>query len=291
VLFRSYEVLKDKEKRKLYDTYGQNWQQAASGQQQYQEHYAGQGGSGGYGNNYQRTYSFHQGDGDGDQFDFDDFISNIFRQGGVRGGGRTVRDFQAPGQEREAEITVSLADVYYGATKNITMQSYGLDDHGGMQQQGRTLQVKIPKGITDGSVIRLAGQGEKGRGGGSDGDLLIKINVAPDPRFGLDGHDLYTTVAVSPWEAALGAKVAVQTMEGSVTLTVPKGSQNGRKMRLRGKGLPKRREGAGDLFVELDVRLPKNLSDTEERLLRELAEKSSFNPRDHYHQRNTKAGA
>lgn len=194
----AYEVLKDPERRKLYDTYGQYWQQAGK-QQEYQEDYAAGGGE-----NF-RSGSFHFG-GSGDfqeGFDFNDFINNIFSQEAARG--KTAsRGFHAPGREREAEITVSLADVYHGASKTITFQTYVEEKGGQLRPETKTLQVKIPKGITDGSTIRLAGQGETGIGSGPAGDLLLKIKVASDPRFHLVGHDLHTVVSVSPWEAALG---------------------------------------------------------------------------------------
>ena len=189
-----------------------------------------------------------------------------------------------PATKRQAglarlEITISLADVFHGASKNLTLQSYELGSDGKMQPVTRTLQVKIPKGITDGAVIRLAGQGEKARGRGSAGDLLLRIHIAPDSRFRPDGHDLYTVVAVSPWEAVLGAGIPVQTMEGTVTLSVPSGSQNGRRLRLRGKGLPTRSGSAGDIIVELEVRLPDHLTGEEERLFLAMAKASKFNPR------------
>ncbi len=276
------EVLKDPEKRKLYDTYGKNWEQGGfqqpPGWNQDMGNRRGADGFSGGSFRFSRDGGFTNAEG------FSDFFNNLFgggfadRQSGFGG-------FDMPGRSHEAEITVSLADIYHGATKAISLQSYESDQSGHVRPVAKTLQVKIPKGVTDGSVIRLAGQGEKGSGGGATGDLLLKINLAPDPRFRVDGHNLYTVVAVTPWEAALGTKVPIQTIEGNVTLTVPRGSQNGRKLRLRGKGIPKRSGAHGDIIVELEIRIPEKLTGAEEQLLEELSQKSRFNPREKRHQR------
>ncbi len=265
----AYEVLKDPEKKKLYDTYGRNWQQAGSqppphGDQGFDFQRWGSG-EGGRTFHFSSTGNFEQASG------FSDFFNSLF------GGDFSDRfgqqqDFEMPGRSQEAEISVSLSDVFYGANRTITLQSYEVDSNGMTRPVSKTLNVKIPKGVTNGSVIRLAGQG-------GTGDLLLKIVVAADPRFLIDGHDLYTVVAVSPWEAALGAKVPVQTIDGSVHLNIPKNSQTGRRFRLRGKGIPKRSGGAGDIIAELEVRVPDTLSEKEEQLFKDMARTSNFNPR------------
>ena len=275
-------VLKDPEKRKRYDTYGQNWQQGGFQQppdwnQDGSYKRGGDGFSGG-------SFKFSRDGGFSDAEGFSDFFNNLFG-GGFDNRRSGYGGFDMPGRSHEAEITVSLADIYHGATKALSLQSYESGPDGQIRPVTKTLQVKIPKGVTDGSVIRLAGQGEKGSGGGATGDLLLKINLAPDFRFRVDGHNLYTVVAVTPWEAALGTKVPIQTIEGSVTLTVPKGSQNGRKLRLRDKGIPKRSGAQGDIIVELEIRIPDKLTGDEETLLKELSQKSRFNPREKRHQR------
>ncbi len=274
----AYEVLKDPEKRKHYDTYGKNWQQAARGESEpfWNQHNA-QGGQGAR----SRTYTFGRDGSFGETAGFSDFFKDLFG-----GGFEQSRDndfgyhrYDRPGRSQEAEITVSLADVINGATKSIALQTYRA---GHMSQAGpttRNYQVKIPKGVTEGSVIRLAGQGESGQGAGPAGDLLIRIHIAPDPRFSIDGHDLHTVVNVTPWEAALGAKVPIQTALATVSLTIPKGSQSGRKLRLRGKGLPRSKDGAGDLIVEVRIRVPTNLSEDEKKLFQKLSKISTFNPR------------
>ncbi|MDK9708279.1 MAG: DnaJ domain-containing protein [Desulforhopalus sp.] len=269
------EVLKDPEKRKLYDTYGSDWQREKDRPPPYSR-YSGGAGPGPEG--FSRSFHF-DGGGFGGGAGFEDIFENLFQQGGAGAGRRQGYSDDFPGQSTEAEITISLHDVFNGASKTLTLQSYELGPDGRMQPVSRTLQVKIPKGITDGAVIRLAGQGGKGSGRGGDGDLLLRIHIAPDPRFKTEGHDLYTVVAVSPWEAMLGAGIPVETMDGTVNLSVPRGSQNGRKLRLRGKGLPKRSGGAGDILVELEVRLPDQITEEEEKLFLQMAKTSRFNPR------------
>ncbi len=276
------EVLKDPEKRKLYDAYGKNWQQGAQQPKwQYREYTQPPREEG-----HSKTFRFGSDGTFEDSSSFSDFFNSLFGEGFSRQ--RRQHEYDMPGGAQEAELTVSLADVYHGATKAISLQTYEADARGQVRPVTRTLQVKIPPGVTDGAVIRLAGQGERGMG--EAGDLLLRIRIAPDPRFRAEGHDLYTSVAVSPWEAALGAKIPVHMVDGTASLSIPKGSQNGKKLRLRGKGLPKRGGGAGDIFVELEMRIPDHLTQEEERLLSEIARKSSFNPRAKRSQRAARNG-
>lgn len=275
------EVLKDPEKRKLYDKYGQNWQQGNEQASTFSR--ARRSGAQGR-QGFSGSYRF-KGDEFGQSDEYSDIFRDLFGEEG-RGGGRYGSDVhREDGRATEAEITVSLADVFHGATRNLSMQSYASGPDGHLRPVTKTLQVKIPKGITDGSVIRLAGQGEQGYGLGRPGDLLLRIRISPDPRFKVAGHDLHTIVAVSPWEVVLGARIPVQTVDGTVDLTIPRGSQNGKRFRLRGKGLPKRSGGAGDLLVELEVRLPDHASEEEERIFTEMAKASKFNPRQNQNQR------
>lgn len=270
------EVLKDPEKRKLYDTYGKDWQNGAEFQNasNWQDIFQqGKGNSRGA-----RTFRFSNDGSFGETKGFSDFFHSLFGRGfGQQQTG--WRNFDRPGRSHEADITVTLREVITGASKTITLQSYEQDTDGQAHPTSRTFQVKIPQGVTDGSVIRLPGQGEKGSGQGISGDLLLRIHIAPDSRFKVNGHDLHTTVAVTPWEAALGAKVDIRTVDASVSLTIPKRSQNGRKLRLRGKGLPKKNGQAGDIIIELQINVPTTLSKEEEQLLKELAAKSRFDPR------------
>ena len=143
----------------------------------------------------------------------------------------------------------------------------------------RTYEIKIPPGIHDGAKIRLAGRGESGRGGASDGDLLLAVRLLPHPRFRVDGEDLVTTVDAAPWEAALGATVEVPTPDGPVQMKLPAGRSSGERLRLRGKGLPLRDGNRGDLHAEIRIVVPKHLSERERRLFEDLQEASTFKPR------------
>lgn len=276
------EVLKDPEKRKLYDAYGENWQHGDQRQHHRQDHFSRNAGSKEYG----RSFRFSSDGSFGETADFDEFFNSFFGRDFSRKqqeSGFSSDDM--PGRNHEAELTVSLSDVCHGATKTISFQTYDQDKSGRIKPVTKTLQVKIPKGVNDGGIIRLAGQGQRSRDFGAPGDLLLRINIAPDPRFKIIGHDLHTVVAISPWEAALGAKIPIQTIEGSVSLTVPRGSQNGRKLRLRGKGIPRHKGVPGDIIVELEVRMPEHFNDEEEKLIKEIANKSGFNPREKFNQR------
>jgi curved DNA-binding protein len=143
----------------------------------------------------------------------------------------------------------------------------------------KTFQVQIPPGVRAGQRIRLAGKGSQGMGGGSAGDLFLRVEHAADPRLRLEGHDLHTVVPVTPWEAALGTQVTVPTLGGGIAVKVPPGSSTGRKIRLRGKGFPRRDQEPGDLYAELRVEVPPELSARERELFEELAKVSQFNPR------------
>jgi curved DNA-binding protein len=269
----AYEVLKDPEKRKLYDQLGANWKAG-------QEFRPPPG--------WENVHFEFRGSPGAEGFDlgggFSDFFEMLFggRGGGGRGGGVTSgrqASWSMPGQDHEAEITISLEDSYHGATKTITLQGQEVDDQGKIRPVTRTYEVRIPAGVTDGSRVRLAGKGSPGIGGGPPGDLYLKIHLEPHPRFRVDGHDLQAEVPVTPWEAALGGTVEVPIMEGTAHLKIPPGTQSGQKLRLRGKGLPMRDGGRGDLFAVVKIVVPKTLSNRERELFTEMAGVSSFNPR------------
>ena len=258
------EVLKDPEKRRLYDSYGHHWREAGtSHQSQPRSNRGGRGRA--------RAEAFG-----GEQFassaGWQEVVEELFRRSssGHDSWGPEAENLATAGRA-EAEVTVSLADVFFGATKTLALNSYSLAADGNMRPTQRTVQVKIPKGIAEGATLRLAGQG--------GGEIYLRLRIAPDPNFTRDGDDLLTVVAISPWEAALGATIPVRTLDGSVTVRVPKGSQNRQRLRLRGKGMPRRDGSDGDLLVELEIRMPETIGGEEERLFQQLAKISRFDPR------------
>jgi curved DNA-binding protein len=251
------EVLKDSEKRKLYDQLGHNWQHG----QQFQ-------GAPGFENMH---FSFNGGGGSG----FSDFFEMIFGQA-ARGGGRTggfgpdpfgaFSARQRRGRNTEAEFAISLEDAVKGGRRMVSLHGPGGE---------RTLEVNIPAGIREGAKLRLAGQGNPAPGGGASGDLLLRIRFAPHPRFHVDGDNLLCNVPLAPWEAALGAAVRVPTLESEVELQVPAGTSSGRKFRLRGKGMGAG-AGRGDLLAQAQIVLPEKTTEREQKLWEELAAASSF---------------
>lgn len=276
----AYEVLGDAGKRRRYDELGSNWQagqefQPPPGWQNIRFDFGGAPGGG-------RGFAGrHAGD-------FSDFFETLFggRFGGSRGGrGPAEWDmdgepWEEGGLDQEASITIPLEDAYRGGARSISLQAEELDERGHARRRTRTYQVRIPPGITDGARIRLAGQGAKGAGGGPAGDLYLRVNVAPHPLFRLNGSDVEMDLPVSPWEAALGARITIRTLDGHAALHVPAGSQSGQRLRLRGKGFPS--SGSvepGDLIVTLKIVVPAKLSAKERQLLEELARTSSFDPR------------
>ncbi|MEX2214369.1 MAG: J domain-containing protein, partial [Phycisphaeraceae bacterium] len=207
---------------------------------------------------------------------FSDFFEAFFgARGGMGGGGgagqqRGRRPQAQPGMDVEAEISITLEDALRGATRSIKLQ---------MPAGVKSFDVKIPPGTPDGAVIRLAGQGQASPMGGPAGDLRLNVKIAPHPRFEVQGQNLITDLRLAPWEAALGAKVEVLMLEGSVTITVPAGAQSGQKVRIKGKGLPRRGGEPGDLYVQFQIVVPKVVTDEEREAFEKLKEVSTFKPR------------
>ena len=177
-----------------------------------------------------------------------------------------------PGADREARLALTLEEAAHGGEREISLS-------GPTTGQTKTYMVRIPKGVRPGQRIRLAGQGEPGIGNAPPGDLYLSVELLPHPTFRLEGRDLYTTVPVTPWEAALGAEVTLPTLERAVHVKIPAGSSSGRKIRLKGKGFPDARSGAGDLYAEISIRVPEVLSVEEKKLFEQLAQVSKFAPR------------
>jgi curved DNA-binding protein len=248
----AYGVLGDAEKRAAYDALGRG-------------HHAGE--------------QFRPPPDWSEQFDFagagaDDFFADLFAQAGRgrRGGG-----FQMRGDDIHATITIDLADAYRGVTRTVTLRVPKSDGTGRATMQEKTLSVNIPRGVTPGQQLRLAGQGHEGHGGAGPGDLYLEIAFAPDPRYRVEGANVYENVPVTPWEAALGGEVSVPTPSGTVEVTIPAGSQSGRKLRLKGKGIPA--AVPGDLYLILDVVLPPANSDKARAVYQAMARDLAFNPR------------
>lgn len=242
----AYEVLRDKEKRASYDQLrargyrpGEEFRPPPDFGEQFGQ---GQGGHGGGG------FSFNEGAGDG----FSDFFESLF---GGRGGGQRGRAAQPPGDTR-AKLAIPLEIAFAGG-----MQKIGID--------GRTLEVKIPAGIRPGQVIRLAGQGQ-GQGA-RRADLLLEIDYKPHGEFEVDGRNILVTLPIAPWEAALGTTVSVPTLGGRVDVRVPADSDTGRKLRLRGRGLPGKPD-AGDQIVELEVYAPRAETPAQREMYAQMAE-------------------
>lgn len=196
----------------------------------------------------------HAGDAD-----FSAFFESLFGRGdrNARPGAGSHR--QAPGRDHHAKVMIDLEDSYRGARRTISLRVPVIDAQGHVAFHDRQLEVNIPPGVREGQHLRLTGQGGPGHGGEPAGDLYLEITLKPHPRFRVDGRDVYVDLPVSPWEAALGATVAAATPAGEVQLTIPAGSSQGRKLRLKGRGLPGKQPG--DLYAVLAITLPHADSD------------------------------
>jgi curved DNA-binding protein len=253
----AYEVLSDEKKRTRYDKFGEHWRQvpedydpdAAPGP------FAGSGA-------FRATDDFGRRYAADDLGGFD--INDLLR--GFQGFGPAA----APARDVEAEIVLSVEDAYAGGRRTLTLQT---------EAGTRRHDVNIPAGVTDGQRIRLAGLGMSSPDGATHGDLYLHVRIAPNNRYRLDGRDITVPLPVAPWEAALGADVTVTTPGGPVEVKVPAGSSSGRRLRLRGRGLPNPRGTAGDLYAELKIVVPKQVSDAEREAWQRLAEASSFQAR------------
>ena len=289
----AYEVLSDAKKRERYDSLGANWKQGSEFRPppEWNQQSSGRTGGGGF------EYQFG---GTG----FSDFFEQIF--GSSRGGRspfgqasqHVERDEVQPGRDSEAEILVTLAEAAHGALRPITVRRNVACEtcHGtgrmaprkacttcggsGLVAREAHYKVKIPAGVLEGQSLRLAGHGELGEGSAPAGDLYLRVRFAKHPDFRVEGSDLYCELQLAPWEAVLGANVSVPTMDQAVSIKIPAGAQGGQTLRVRGRGMPNRGGGSGDLYAVLQVRVPTEITEKERALWQQLAKESDFKPRE-----------
>jgi curved DNA-binding protein len=263
----AYEVLSDPAKRKKYDELGANWKSGAEFRPP-----PGYGHAPG-GQTFRGGRTVNAEDFEFGGTGFSDFFEQIF--GGARRGGsgfgRTANfsgdELAERGRDVEGDIMVTLEEAARGSVRSVTVR------HG---SRNETHQVKIPAGVTEGQRLRLAGRGEHGSGGGMAGDVYLRVRLAKHPDFDVEDHNLIYEAELAPWEAALGAEISVPTLTGRVKIKISPGTQSGRKLRVRGRGLPP----SGDLIVVTKIVVPGKISDAEKKLWEQLQRESKFNPRD-----------
>jgi curved DNA-binding protein len=276
------EVLKDAEKRAQYDALGSGWHAGDEFRPP-----PGAGAGAGRGRGWQRAERMSPEEA----AQFSDFFSSIFGDlggmGGRAGGGGMGGDggfggraggFASRGSDQTARVRISLEDAYHGASRQLSLEVPEIDEQGRIGSKRRTLNVRIPAGVTEGQQIRLAGQAGGGVGGGEAGDLYLEVEFEPHPIFRAEGRDIHLRLPLAPWEAALGATVSVPTLGGKVSLKIPAGAQSNQRLRLKGRGLPGKTPG--DAFVQIEIVNPPADDAGAREAFEQLAERfKAFNPR------------
>lgn len=263
----AYTVLSDVEKRAAYDQLGRGYQPG----QEFKPP-----------PNWDAGFEFSgRGFNAGEAAEFSDFFAELF--GKMRGGAGKQSgfyshgNFSARGEDHHAKVMLDLEDSFRGTSRQIGLRVPRMDQQGHVLLENRLLNIKIPQGVYEGQIIRLAGQGAPGVGDGKAGDLLLEVCFNPHPRFRIDGRNLHLNLPVAPWEAALGATVNVNLIDSQLKVRVPEGTQSGRQLRLSGKGIPSR--PPGDLLLDIQVVLPPADTETARQLYRNMAQDLAFDPR------------
>lgn len=254
-LQEAYEVLKDEKKRQAYDNYGEQWKVALEQ---------------GIGSQKPHTKSGTTQNNENINDLFGDIFSDFARQGRKKTSWR--------GRDDYADITISLKEAYNGTVRKLSLQSWQIDEKGQPHLVERSLNVRIPAGVTNGQRVRLKGLGQKGEGDAASGDLFLNVGIKTQTGYRVNKKNLYFDLPISPWEAALGAKVTAPTLAGKLKLTIPAGSQNGNELRLRGKGLPG--YPPGDLFAVINIVLPEAQNELEKECYRNMEKLMPFDPRE-----------
>ena len=257
----AYQTLKDPEKRAAYDQLG--------------SHAAGQ--------EFQPPPNWREQFGEtpfsAEDLDLSDLFAHLHAGGGQgRRGGR----MSMPGHDYEIAVAITIEEAFHGTQIDLDLNMPEYDAEGRLRRVPHVFKARIPKGATDGQRLRLPGKGGKGLNGGRDGDLYLNISLRPHPLYRASGHDLYLDLPLAPWEAVLGTSVELPTPGGTVRLKVPPGTQAGRQLRLPNRGLPKPKEGQGDLYALVQIVVPSVVSEAERELYRKLSGDSAFDPRAHF---------